>query len=776
MRFLKLDFRHRRRAPTSQQPPPEPSLPPPPNKNRLYSSKSYSTLSTVPSTSSLGGEGIEPLCSQPTNNKPVHFIKKLARKMASKQDLQQAFRGGGVTSRTQPRLSFERSDLDDDEDDCPLSLFTKTPRPSSDLRRPVIKLPSSVSTHPATRQPAMTHARNKESEQIEFLTSIGPFCTDEEERMWRKYRRDKARRASAGVLPVDWQTPKGMEVRDLCLDATEEGSRALSKIGIRDDRECFVWPSCPSSADMSSFLAPAVPMLPKTIQTVDVGYKVTILPSRSSQFDRPPSVIATSSTLVVSDKGARRAKSCDALSNTYKSKMTSREAATRLSTYRFGVQGRRTDPAPPARTPSPPPPPLPKSPKASIPDAALHTTVSYQTSEATSSTSTIDAVRSDASPADQVAQQSFSGYPESLLRSYERTHDSTDVSRDLQGLHMPRRPINSVVSDSFAYDTSSSTNPSPARQRARQASETESLQKCFDSVTPTAQHGFEAQLAHPTREATETETDMDDIGHHPITPRASFIDFAPFPSPLSIHPLAFLGDDAFATSTPLRPILRTSPSPPRPSSPANAPSEEATSYDEHHETSPSMLSECSFGDAYFGVATVATTTLPRILELALQTPLPISPLEVSFQPVSPPDQLSDAGKLEWHKLSEELGRPSSARPPTVLFDTKPNLLAHETPTASEKSLELFRARLRAALSPVQRSFDTLSPDQSWQDTSGLSLAPPVELKDRFAGSPLNRRKTPRYLPARRLSGESLRLTQSSNGEFTRHAESKIPAY
>lgn len=242
MRFLKLDFRHRRRAPTSQQPPPEPPLPPPPNKNRLYSSKSYSTLSTVPSTSSLGGEGIEPLGSQPTNNKPVHFIKKLARKMASKQDLQQAFRGGGVTSRTRPRLSFERSDLDDDEDDCPLSLFTNTPCPSSDLRRPVIKLPSSVSTHPATRQTAMTHARNKESEQIEFLTSIGPFCTDEEERMWRKYRRDKARRASAGVLPVDWQTPKGMEIRDLCLDATEEGSRALSKIGIRDDRECFVGP------------------------------------------------------------------------------------------------------------------------------------------------------------------------------------------------------------------------------------------------------------------------------------------------------------------------------------------------------------------------------------------------------------------------------------------------------------------------------------------------------------------------------------------------------
>lgn len=270
MLFPKLDFRWRRRPAPSSSSSQQTLAPPPPTADRptpkpaFYSHRSFSTLSFATARSTPAGA--DPVVNLGPSGLPNGggggggFMKKLAHRIASKHDLKQAFRTPG---QRQPRLSFNDSDdsgsePDDDGTSRPPSLpppvvKSLPPHPAGDPpRRPCLKhhksqpqLSSSfTTTHPASRRPAAPAPHPADTavnrlSSIEFLRSVGPSCTaddDDGARMWAKYRADRARRASTVGLPFEWRAHGAVEVRTLCTDPTEEGRQALSRVGIVDER------------------------------------------------------------------------------------------------------------------------------------------------------------------------------------------------------------------------------------------------------------------------------------------------------------------------------------------------------------------------------------------------------------------------------------------------------------------------------------------------------------------------------------------------------------
>lgn len=392
------------------------------------------------------------------------------------------------------------------------------------------------------------------------------------------------------------------------------------------------------------------------------------------------------------------------------------------------------------------------------------------------------------SPPEPPAEQSFQGYPDSILHGYERTLDHSVVAREPRDVVPGRPAVHSVVSDSFAYDarrSSSGTEPADGDD-----DDEESLRTCSSVVSTPTSCTFDDPIldggarGRPREDSARVQAADDDDGENddrpdesaPLTPHMSFIDLAPFPSPLSMHRLSFSCDDSFATSTPLRPLPRKSASrtslPPLPANPRAADDDTHLGASTPDNTSPSMCSEASFSDAYFVVATRATTTVPRILQRAVQTPLPSSPTDAAASlPVSPPADLGPAGQHQWRKLSQELGlclpadderlEPTSTPTSHPWSTAVPRQLAvaQGTPTPSEVSLELFRARLRAALSPVGRSYDAITtPERARQHGAETSArfdpsvqAPKASTGRTVANASVRRRMTPRYKPARRLS-------------------------
>jgi hypothetical protein len=371
-----------------------------------------------------------------------------------------------------------------------------------------------------------------------------------------------------------------------------------------------------------------------------------------------------------------------------------------------------------------------------------------------------------ASPLKPSAEQSFDGYPESILQQYEQ-------SRDLIDQREVRPVVNSIVSDSFALDFAAGRLSSGHRYEAPLSvgveGEPVASEHTSSSGSSPSSGTFDCLLDAAADEAGIVEDPAqvraENDPESPSTPETSFITLAPFPSPLSILPLSFHWESSLATSTPLRPKDR--PSVGARAVWASEPVEAAAD-----ETSPSLCSEASFSHACFAVATRATTTLPRVL-YRTDPASPPTPLERPrtnlSSPVSPPAQMSSAGKREWRKLSLELGLPlaravhqsgrfdaaggvlpkdeasSAAYSTEVVAEPAPN--GPVAPTPSDASLELVRSQLRAALGPAFRSYDTSVSEGDSQAVSAKVRADATAATDGgvYDGS-VRRRLTPMYPP------------------------------
>jgi hypothetical protein len=208
MHFPKLAFNRRRRptATGSAQASAQPSTPvEPASRSTFYAIKSTSTVSFAASRAKLGNEHSSEGSSSVDKTAGDGFIRKLARRIASKQEL--------WSTRRPPltQLSFDDSDDDDAgfEDDR-----ARRSRPYAFGQRVLPSPPPPV--------------------DVELLSSMSPFCTDEEERMRQRYRADRARRASSAGLPNQLRNDRDAQVETLCCDAAEEGRRTLS-VGIVGD-------------------------------------------------------------------------------------------------------------------------------------------------------------------------------------------------------------------------------------------------------------------------------------------------------------------------------------------------------------------------------------------------------------------------------------------------------------------------------------------------------------------------------------------------------------
>ena len=205
MRFPKLTFRRRRRTAASSS---STAAPPPPlvpadaaPRSTFYALKSFSTVSFAVSRVAGGDHHHHDSLSSAGKTSGDGFVRKLARRIASKQELRSARR----PPLTQ--LSFDDSDSDSVVEEERVEIFRQRVLPSP-------------SPPPA--------GDRRQTAELELLSSVSPFCTDEEERMWRRYRADKARRASLTGLPTQRRPDQDVQIEMLRLDATEGGAGQIN--------------------------------------------------------------------------------------------------------------------------------------------------------------------------------------------------------------------------------------------------------------------------------------------------------------------------------------------------------------------------------------------------------------------------------------------------------------------------------------------------------------------------------------------------------------------
>lgn len=471
---------------------------------------------------------------------------------------------------------------------------------------------------------------------------------------------------------------------------------------------------------------------------------------------RPTSILVTAPPLSFT-KAVRRSVSCDALSKAYTARHSSQLAGEDILAYRLGHAkpafmagasvSRRisTRPAPPvlgnavlSRCESP------------FKPASMGPT-------ATQASRASRPLTSVASPLKSAADVSFNGYPDSIIYQYELSLESIDQC-DI------RPAVDSVVSDNFALDLigwrSSSDQQLSAPRSVNEPANSEGASSggsspssgTFDDLLDAA--ALEAGIVDdPARVWAEGDPDS------PTTPEMTFIALAPFPSPLDIRPLSFHWDTSPATSTSLR-LKDRAPGSAHPASRSVAACDSVEASPD--DTSASLYSDASFSNAYFAVATRATTTIPRVVDCSDPATPPARPAS----PVSPPAQMSSSGKHEWQKLSTELGlplvraansvkgsgrlpmeagdAPSTSRPAQVeVLVAAANELGTFTP--SEASLELFCSKLRATLDRQNDSTASGSPLKA--ASTSRRVGPTDDPNGALDHARVRRRMTPRYRAA-----------------------------